>query len=487
MTGGTASTQASNRISSYILYVVIAAAPLPLGSRDAITVAVWCCLLGIGLLFASPRDLRPPHKAILAVIALVVACFAFVLHEQLSAHPWIAQPNPIWDETSRLLGRRLPPLVSIVRSEPFYTLGPSLAAVLALVLGLIVGTDDARARFALFVFGWSGVAYAIYGMTVLLGQVTGFAAPQRGGELLSLTATFINRNTTAAYLGSCAALWLILLLSKVRRRLPRTVVWRELPRQLLSETLIDRDTVMRMSAFFVCLIALFMTLSRAGVIVSLVGMAVALALFVRSDLPRGKGVIVLIVGAGAALVLLEVLGGAVEGRIDAAGLTDQGRWEAYRSTLRMIADRPWFGNGLGTFAWAFPPYRSGNISVVGIWDLAHSTPLELAAELGVPLAALIAAAWIAAFVVLFRGAGRSRRVTVAPLAALVAALIANLHSAVDFSLQVPGYAIVIFALTGVGLSQSFASEPSQHRRRSRRSASSEDVAAQKTSGGAVTD
>ena len=52
----------------------------------------------------------------------------------------------------------------------------------------------------------------------------------------------------------------------------------------------------------------------------------------------------------------------------------------------MIADHPWFGTGLGTFVWSFPAYRSANISLWGVWDLAHSTPLELAADLGLPLA-----------------------------------------------------------------------------------------------------
>jgi hypothetical protein len=43
------------------------------------------------------------------------------------------------------------------------------------------------------------------------------------------------------------------------------------------------------------------------------------------------------------------------------------------------------------------------------------------------------------------------------VAALSVAVLAVLHSLVDFSLQIPGYAIPALALIGAGLAQSFAS------------------------------
>ena len=90
-----------------------------------------------------------------------------------------------------------------------------------------------------------------------------------------------------------------------------------------------------------------------------------------------------------------------------------------------------------------------------MWDLAHSTPLELAADLGIPLAAAIGLGWILILALLIRAARRRRREGIVPLAALSVALIGLLHSMVDFSLQIPGYAIVAFAVVGAGLGQSF--------------------------------
>ncbi len=442
-------------IAAFVLFVAIAGAPLPFGSRDATTVALWCGLLGIGLLFAPLRHLRGPHFVLLAGIGLVTLCYGFVLHEQVAIHPWIAAFNPIWARASALLGQPLTPSVSIVRDEPLYALGAPLSALLALTLGLIVGAERAQARRALLVMAWAGAGYAVYGILSLLIDPAMILWREKTAYVGSLTGTFINRNTAATYFGSCAAVWLVLLMESVRERLPRgPIVWRKAPGYILGDT--PRDLAVRFVMLFVCLAALFMTSSRGGAIFSLLGFVVAFVLFFRRDLPRARGLAVAVVAAASvALILLQFMGGNVGYRLDVQGLADGGRLSVYRSTLRIIADNPWFGTGLGTFAWAFPPYRSTDISMQGVWDRAHSTPLELTAELGIPLALVVAFAWLVALAILWRALRGSRRNAGVPLAALTVALIALLHSSIDFSLQVTGYAIVVFALVGIGLAQSF--------------------------------
>ncbi len=91
--------------------------------------------------------------------------------------------------------------------------------------------------------------------------------------------------------------------------------------------------------------------------------------------------------------------------------------------------------------------------MAGVWDIAHDTPLEFASEMGIPLTIIVGAAWIAALVVLSLAVRGSRRSMVAPLSSLAVSLIALVHSLIDFSLQITGYSIVVFALLGVGLSQ----------------------------------
>jgi O-antigen ligase len=460
----------SNTVAAWILFAAIAGAPLPFGSNDPLTATFWCLWLGVGLIFVSPQHLRRPHVATLAVIAVIVVAFLFVLHEQLANHPWVASPHPIWGMASHLLGKPIPASVSIVRDEPLYALGLPLACLLALTLGVVVGADRQRARQGLQVAAWAGSAYAVYGILSLLLEPTMILWREKTVYVGNLTATFINRNTAATYFGSVAAVWLVLLMQSVRARLPRGPInLRKAHRYLLTNT--PFSLIINFVMFFICLAALFMTSSRAGVLTSLIILLVSIFLFFRRDLPRGKVFFIgLIAVAVIGVVVLEIMGGHLARRLESGGMPD--RHLAYYSTLRIIADHPWFGTGLGTFLWAFPAYRDPGISLSGIWDLAHSTPLELAAELGIPFSAMIVLAWAAALFFLARTLRGSRRNSAIPLAALTVSVIALLHSSVDFSLQITGYAIVALALVGIGLAQSFPDESAEaasrpQRRRSR--------------------
>lgn len=442
----------TGEVSAGIFYIALAGPPLLFGSREPATVAFWCALLGAGLILALSNRLQKGHLFLLGGLAFVVLCFGFVLHEQLSDHPWIASFNPVWAKASEALGQQLVASVSIVRGQPYFALGPPLANTLALILGLIVGVDSDRARLGLHVMAWAGVGYAVYGILALVFDPAEILWREKTAYLGSLTSTFINRNTAAAYFGSCSAVWLVLLMAAIRRNLPRGAIqWRTASHYLLTET--RKDVLIRFAMLFVCLSAMFMTGSRGGVLVSLMVLIVTFTIYFGRDLSR-KGIALGLLGCiAASLLLLYTLGGNVGGRIDMLGLSDAGRLSVYRSTLKIIADNSWFGTGLGTFAFGFPAYRNNDISMQGLWGIAHNTHLEFASEMGIPLALLVAVAWIAAMVVLSFGFRGRRRNMIAPLSSLAVSLIALLHSSIDFSLQIAGYSIVVFALLGLGLSQ----------------------------------
>jgi O-antigen ligase len=443
----------SGEICAGILYVTLAGPPLLFGSREPTTIAAWCALLGVGLIIASPKRLQNGHFILLAGLAFITLCFGFVLHEQLSDHPWIAPFNPIWAKASEALGRPLVPSVSVVRGEPFFALGLPLANFLALVLGLIVGVDSDRARRGVRVMAWAGAVYAIYGILALAFDPTEILWREKTAYIGSLTSTFINRNTAAAYFGSCSAVWLVLLLSAIRRSLPHgPIKWKELPHHLLRET--RKDVLIRFVMLFVCLSAMFMTNSRGGALVSLGVMILTFMIYSGRYIARGLGFVIALVGCVAiGLLLLQLLGGNIGGRFDLEGLSDEGRLSVYRSMLKIIADDPWFGTGLGTFASAFPPYRGSDLSMWGVWGIGHNTHLEFASEMGIPLTVIVGVAWVVALVLLAVGFSSRRRGKIVPLPALAVSLIALLHSSIDFSLQIAGYSIVVFALLGLGLSQ----------------------------------
>ena len=79
------------------------------------------------------------------------------------------------------------------------------------------------------------------------------------------------------------------------------------------------------------------------------------------------------------------MGTGVNARFDSQGFSGGGRLETYKAALRLIGDHPWFGTGQGTFADAFPAYRSSDAPISGVWDHAHNTLLEIAADMGVPI------------------------------------------------------------------------------------------------------
>jgi O-antigen ligase len=209
-------------------------------------------------------------------------------------------------------------------------------------------------------------------------------------------------------------------------------------------------------AFFACCAAMFLTGSRAGVLLSLLTGAGALAPPVWKALQTRRRTLGQLIAAVCALtVAIQLLGAGVIGRLDHEGLAGGGRLETYHSTLAMIRDHPWLGTGQGTFAWVYPAYRSNAWTSWGVWDRAHSTPLEIASDMGLPLVAVVIAAWLGVFVVLGFGLWSRNRDQIVLVAALATAGLGILHSLIDFSLQIPGFAMVVFALSGAGLAQSF--------------------------------
>jgi len=451
----------TNRFASLLLFSTIALAPLPFGSTDPAMISVWCVVLGLALVVVHPVSLRRAHFLLLGLAGSVVAGYAIVLHEQLSVHAWfrLSSPSPLWLESSRLLQTSLPSVVTMVQDQPILALGAPLSSMLSLVCAFLICIQRDRARQLISVVAWSGAAYAVFGIASYIMDPTKLLWRTKQAYATVLTATFVNRNTTAVYFGACALIWQLLILEAIEKRLPPASASSGLTAtQLLRRVAFtaSRKMLVAVSMFVLCLAAMFLTGSRAGVVGSLAIMVAAPAVFFRRRLSRtGRLAWVLASGAGLALGILETLGSGVSSRFDLDRLADGGRLETYRSTIHIIADHPWLGTGLGTFPWVFPAYRSGSISTWGVWDRAHDSLLELASEVGVPLALLVTSAWIVALLVLIKGVRERRRDLILPIAGCLVAILALLHSGIDFSLQIPGFAITVAGIVGCGLAQSF--------------------------------
>jgi O-antigen ligase len=405
-------------------------------------------VLGLGAIALSPGRFRREHLPLLGVALTVVLAYAFVLYEQLSPNAWLAPPHPLWRASAEAMQSPIVPSASIVRNQPFLALGAPLANILALVSSFILSLDSARARQLLRVIAWSGAAYAVYGIAAYLIDPTRILwreAPQ----LHTLSSTFEYRSTACVYFGVCAVVWLVFSLEHVRELLPLdSVYWKSGARELPFLSLV---------MLLFCIAAMLMTQSRSGAALSFGALALSAYGFYYRDLKKRRllAAAVLIV-AIASFALFEIMGADVAQRLQLEGFVDPGRADVYRSMFRMIADHPWLGTGLGTFTWSFPLYRS-DFSMWGVWEFTHSTPLELTGDVGIPLISLIALAWLMVLGVLVWGVRNRRRNRIVPAGALAIASLYLAHSFIDFSAQIPGYAIVVFTVVGAGLAQSFSS------------------------------
>ena len=115
-------------------------------------------------------------------------------------------------------------------------------------------------------------------------------------------------------------------------------------------------------------------------------------------------------------------------------------------SLKLVAQRPWFGHGGGTYATALPSLKREDL--VEHWDHAHNDYVQVASDTGLVglllwLTAGVASAWRALQLVRDQQAPVNRGLGVA---ALMACACMGLHSMVDFNLHIPANALTFTVL-----------------------------------------
>jgi O-antigen ligase len=305
-----------------------------------------------------------------------------------------------------------------------------------------------------------GALYALYGFVLAavgLQQFTLFYhLPLDSG---GLSGPFVQRNSFATFEGIAALAAVARLVEQAQERLVFSRGGRLLA---LSVMRFAQSSSLLILALILTVSALVATGSRGGVLATLcagVTMALPFLILRRRESGRAGG---LAVAAGTAAILAglvlisgEMLGSRMEALID-AGSADQVRVALWAAAWRMIENAPWLGLGLGSFQDAYPLYATQAFPY--LMDKAHSDYLEFAAGLGVPAALCWWAAMGWCVQRLLRGVFVRRKDRIYSLAALGATVLVGLHSAVDFSLQMPAVAAVYAALLGLGIAQSYTSE-----------------------------
>ncbi len=332
---------------------------------------------------------------------------------------------------------------------PLLAVGHFLLFATAFISGFLIGTSPRNSDRLIQFAQYSILIFAIYGVAALILTPNMVLWAPKVAYRGSLTATFINHNTAATFIGAGAILWFCSAFSSLQQSFRFSSI-RLLLLNRANEHLAFR-LLGRSGGALTCFFALLLTGSRGGSICSCLGLLVAIILMLV-DRQKPRYWQVMLWGTVAFAVTIALL--SRMGRIGSQGLFDDARWSVYGFCVEAIRQRPLLGAGLGTFEDLFPSLRADNFYSWGVWDYAHSTILEIAVEMGIPVAAMVVTAALASLFILARAAvkseGRSRR----SLAAITGiAVLSYLHSMIDFSLQIPGYLVLFGVLLGCGLAR----------------------------------
>jgi O-antigen ligase len=441
-------------VRSAQLWLTVAAltlAPLFFGSVDQLSIAIWTVLLSAATLLGPAKPVDLGQSRVLWVFFSACTAYALVAVMQVAPGLIAGFDDPIWPRLNDLLGLQVPPRISGRAEIPPEAIGHFLLLVTSFASGFFVGTSRRGRDILVTSAQYAILLYAAYGMAALVLTPNLMLWAPKLAYRGSLTATFVNHNTAATLVGAGAILWFCsacLSLQSISLSSMRLLLL------IPSNESIAFNILLRSAAGFACFFALLFTGSRGGLIATSLGLLAAIGLMVANRMKPRLGYIL---GSGGLAVIL--IGGWLTqiGRIGSKGLFDDGRWAVYGSCIEAIRQRPVLGAGIGSFADIFPSLRSADTSSWGVWDYAHSTILELAVEMGLPIAAMIVIAAVASLVILARAALRSQGRSRSALSAITGiAVLSYVHSLIDFSLQIPGYLTVFAILLGCGLARASA-------------------------------
>lgn len=361
--------------------------------------------------------------------------------------PGFMPAHPAWQSLSEVgvaTKRYLSPAPSNVLSA---LLPLSLPFATALAALLLFRTDEEVNR-ALYVFGVTGGLLA----TVAVIQFSLFPQTLMFGEKLfyldSLTAPFVNRNTAATFYG----VTLVALLCQIRlTEVIDLLTWSVRggsPRKPSSVSVI-----LLLIAAAITFIALMITNSRAGIASSAAGLVVFTAGMLLVPPPGKRRGFASSVSTGRRLRIMQAIGGLLivvvifsvfAGRAmlraEVGGLDDS-RFCILPGITNAIRDNLWTGIGPGVFQVYFPAYRDPACGLYGSWEYAHSVYLDGFLAFGIFFWFVVACAVAFAAVSFVQGLRERRSKRPIVWAGIACVFIVLLHSALDFSLQIPGFSV----------------------------------------------
>jgi tetratricopeptide (TPR) repeat protein/O-antigen ligase len=330
--------------------------------------------------------------------------------------------------------------------ESFRLLAAYLAFLVVLSAYLVTPERLVRLVSILVVWGCVQASWGLFNRALGREMVLWVAKESYLGRLVS---TFVNANHQAMYFSMLMFLALGMVLRPSRRMTnpaqarPTTV----------ASSLSGIGPVARIwfgGAAVVLGVSVVLTASRGAVAAALAGILVMGAMGLAGRI-RSQVVVGLVAGLTLFVGYMAWLGAdALVDRLAILAREPFGdlRWEIWRSTLRIGAEAPVLGTGLGTFVDAIVAHRPTGLTDAFYVEYAHNDYLQLFAEtgtLGVLILAWAAAGWLTFVVARWRDRQDVfvRGLVMGGIGAVAAVAF---HSTVEFGLHMPANAVLFIAI-----------------------------------------
>lgn len=395
----------------------------------------------------------------------------------LGRRPPLRIPAPLWGMVALFGVLILVQWIASVSLDPHATRGALVLGIAyVMIFALVVSTvrteeEIRRLTLALIVTGFGVAVFAILQKYAGNGKIFWLREVRENN---SVFGPFVNRNHFAGYMGMLVPLSIGYAVavfagapSKGRTARQRFV------HRLTSE----RANRLALLVFMILImsVSLVLSLSRAG-IVSFVTAVILIGGILSFGRATKKWI--LLPGLLVAALLISLawfgLGPLIDRYQTLLHLPEDksmlGRIEVWKDTLKIAADHPWMGSGLGTFGAVYPAYKTNPDPVV--YDHAHNDYVQLLAETGWVGFGLAIGILGAAFGMIIAGwrARRSpwaRGLLIGVTTGMVALLIHGLN---DFNFHIPSNAALFAVLMGLAWNlsrpeRSIAVEPVFVRRR----------------------
>ena len=306
-----------------------------------------------------------------------------------------------------------------------------------------------RVTSAIWVVILAGGFQALYGsLMVMTGLEFGFWG-KKTSYLNVATGTFVNRNHLAGYLEMSLALGVGFLLASSTRYSGN---WQQKLRQFI-EVLLSPKVIMRLT-LAIMVIGLVMSRSRMGNTAFFASLMITggLALLLMRNKSRSTTILL----SSLLIIDIAIVGmffgvEKVADRLQATTVEKESRDEVSRDTFNMWLDNPILGTGAGSYKYAYPSYKSEDVTSTALYDYAHNDYLEFLAEFGIvaylalAMAVLVSLYWAIQAMRLRRNS-LQQGLGFAACMGIIAILI---HSSVDFNLQIPANAFMFVFLMAI--------------------------------------